>query len=673
MSELEGRKITKISVTSPFKFISAAGSRLDGSAETLPFKVGDRFAAADYSHGNGIISEYLRQQLPPGFTMVRVVATTGAIEKCDGDTVEIRYTVFTAFIPRKSGDFLELALAAIQEPATTGGLLGSNGRLQLVPSLNYNHTRQLYGGATVNLKTPLYVFDNLTLDPLVSGNSAVGGGSLNGVASPARKYLNQADWRFGPQYYDVPLPMTSASLKEATLALSAFGSTKELDSRATIHYGASLAGGHVQDGSHYTPNSSYGEFRFMSGVEDHHGQGTLSASYGLQVGTTFSSNAGTFHKQVLDLRYATIFSPLPQYVRTGKDPDDRAKFIGLVHKPLSIDAQFNGGILTGSSQVPAVERFFGGNQPNSPFIVGQTWDVRSQPYIRSIPENGLGIDTPAGVIGGNRFFSTNLTVSKALLGRSLVPTDLANPDFLDHLDGGIKTAKGELSDAYYNKDPGVIEASKATGALQVELKTIKQELGSLPAEIAANPVVKPILKQLNHDVLVATITAAAITSGHGNETPALLEQVSHIEDELKSLADATGAIGDSMTTGKVNAWIAALRVPFTTLQEQWSDSDDDAARKRADAHAAKDLAPATSVLNTILYQLNVYSVAPVGTFDVAQIRPLPGGARYGVGAGVRFSFVNVNFTGGYSFNTTRKLQATPGAAFFSIDFTNLFR
>jgi hypothetical protein len=83
--------------------------------------------------------------------------------------------------------------------------------------------------------------------------------------------------------------------------------------------------------------------------------------------------------------------------------------------------------------------------------------------------------------------------------------------------------------------------------------------------------------------------------------------------------------------------------------------------------------PAETVLNSILYTLDSYSVAPVAIFDVARIWPELHGTRYALGGGMRLSIVNANFTCGYAFNPTHANHEGVGAVFFKLDFTDLFR
>jgi hypothetical protein len=84
------------------------------------------------------------------------------------------------------------------------------------------------------------------------------------------------------------------------------------------------------------------------------------------------------------------------------------------------------------------------------------------------------------------------------------------------------------------------------------------------------------------------------------------------------------------------------------------------------------MATAEKVLNALLYQLNIYSVAPVGVFDVARVWPSGVGVRYGIGGGVRVSVVNANFTVGYAASPVRSNKEGPGALFFKLDVLELF-
>jgi hypothetical protein len=48
------------------------------------------------------------------------------------------------------------------------------------------------------------------------------------------------------------------------------------------------------------------------------------------------------------------------------------------------------------------------------------------------------------------------------------------------------------------------------------------------------------------------------------------------------------------------------------------------------------------------------------------------GFRYGIGTGIRFALINLNFDAGYSFNLRRLPGEPPGAFVFALDIGNIF-
>jgi len=83
------------------------------------------------------------------------------------------------------------------------------------------------------------------------------------------------------------------------------------------------------------------------------------------------------------------------------------------------------------------------------------------------------------------------------------------------------------------------------------------------------------------------------------------------------------------------------------------------------------------VFDTIIHDLNLWSVSPVFVFDTARIWPEASsgkGLRYGVGGGIRVTLVShANLTVGYARNLHRDPKEGSGALFFSISITELLR
>jgi len=677
----QNRKVEKISITSPVYFFSAANHGLAALAETLPLKPGDPFDTVKYSLGGSQITTTIRTTFVDGFSAMRFVVTEPRLENCTADGVQIHYIVYTSVFPPLAGSSFEARQNELQRPATTGAEIGTTGRFLFVPDFQYNHTRRGYGGMAGSIQMPTGIFDQLDFQAAASSNSLTGALDLGGKRTSGTQFLNQVEWHLRSTYSDVPAG--PVHLKEGKLAASFFGTSKVVSaSGLVLRFGASLAGGHQQGAMQIAPNSSYGDLKLVGGLAGQSGASAFAASYGLQLGSTLQNHTVDFAKHILDVRYSTAWLPMPRY-RKPPDVDDRAKFIGRDHRPITLEIHLNAGYIQQFGQVPTTERFFGGNQPFSPFIDGQPWDISGEPYIRSIPENELGSSHPSFGFGGTRFYSVNFTFAKAVFGKSLLPKELGTPDFVNALENvGIPTAKGELSDTYFGEDPQVKAASDDVSAIRDRLTMLKSDLVSLIDSQTATRI-SSILKSLTSDVNVALITAKAITDQKKvNQTPIFMNtQIPKLTADLDKLNQAL-TVPDQVPFGALaSGTIAAdhfkavrkqLDQARQALVTHWQTLNPAAARQRADARANKDFAVAERPLDTFLYQLNIYSVAPVAVFDVARVWPSGVGTRYALGGGMRLSLVSVNFTVGYAANLSRLPGEGPGALFFKLDVTNLF-
>lgn len=666
LQEYQGWTVRKVLLTSPFDFMPAARVLLDAATRTTVLKAGDAFDAGRFHHDQAAIEDYLRSSLGGDGLAV----TIPRIEACAGHAVTLHYDVFAASIPQDAAGVYKLANSLVTAPGATGGLLGPHGRLKIVPILNYNRTRGVYGGADLSAALPLPLFKHFSASPLISGNSLSGALELDGQATPRWTFLDHASWQ--AETHDYNVPVSTSSVAKATLGIAAFASSGQLKSSMTWSYGAYLGGGHVQDGFHFTPNSRFGEIKLMTGLQAECGHAVMSASYGAQIGSTFSGT-GPFAKHLADVRLIYLIAPLPHYLADKQPPDDRSDFIGTVHRPASIELEGNAGMLSRLSGIPSVERFYGGNQTETPFIVGETWDLRAGPYIRSIPENRLGSESASGAVGGARFYSANLTLAKALWGRALVPRDLGDAQFLSALDGAIASSQGILSDYYFDRDPAVAAANTAVRNVALQLAALKQNLATLPPALTSEDQVNPKFSIAGSAVRIAVITSGAIGKGQLNEMTIFVNtELPGVKNDLEQLAAAVSAAGDTPHADMIRGWEISFDASVNALASSWAKVNQVAARAEADARANREMTPAVNVLNTLLYRLNVYSIAPVGVFDVARVWPGQGPARYGLGGGIRLSLVNVNFTSGYAFNPDPQPLDTRGAFFFQLSFTDLF-
>jgi hypothetical protein len=537
--------VSSVAVSSPIFFFSAAKYGLDRLAATLPLKTGDGFDVAKYGQGVSQITTAIRTGIPAGFTSMRFVATVSRLY-CTADAVEVRYIVYVAAFPSLNGQSADARQAEIERPSTTGASLGSAGRFLLAPDFGYDHTRRVYGGMLIQSQAPLRVFDMIEIHPTASSDSLTGDIALSGSHAVGARYLNQAQWNLAAVYSEVPAG--AQRLKEGKLTAGFFGTTKQLTSSDLLfHYAASLGGGHQQGAIQDSPNSSYGDLKLLTGVEGVRGTSAFAAAYGLQLGSTLGARTLDFAKHIVDLRYSLFFSPLPRSKGALQDHDDRPGFIGKDHRPFSLESRLNAGVIEGFGRVPGTERFLAGNQPSAPFIDGAPWDIRGQPYIRSIPENQLGSSNPAFALGGTRFYSLNLTVANGVFGKALLPKDLGTKDFVGALNTGIETAKGELADAYFGRDSDVQAANDAVAKIKEEALALKEKLSTWSLDSATAARIAPLLKALKsaskggvQSVILTTV--AILSKKQGFEIPILMNtQVPALESNLVMLQNAVSA------------------------------------------------------------------------------------------------------------------------------------
>jgi hypothetical protein len=98
---------------------------------------------------------------------------------------------------------------------------------------------------------------------------------------------------------------------------------------------------------------------------------------------------------------------------------------------------------------------------------------------------------------------------------------------------------------------------------------------------------------------------------------------------------------------------------------------------RIEQEVDRDIAYTARSIDVIFREINLVEIAPVVTFDAARIGPgtSPGFGKthYGLGAGVRFTIVTLDFTAGYSFNLNRQPGEPRGAVLLSMTISDLFR
>src|SRR5262249_12674997 len=186
----------------------------------------------------------------------------------------------------------------------------------------------------------------------------------------------------------------------------------------------------------------------------------LKGSYGLQIGNTGEGRRVDYVKQLFDtaaqLRYRL------------RD-----------HRPLSLETQFTVGSINTLGRLPTPERFFGGNAEQN-FIAGESWVIRSQPFIRSIPQSRFARVDQNGAAGGDRFFAINLTLAATVWGRPLTPSVILNNDeFTRKVEFELNTAQDAIENSYVSKSPELREIARQVVLMEDQLKDAQRDLDDL--------------------------------------------------------------------------------------------------------------------------------------------------------------------------------------------------
>ena len=149
-------------------------------------------------------------------------------------------------------------------------------------------------------------------------------------------------------------------------------------------------------------------------------------------------------------------------------------------------------------------------------------------------------------------------------------------------------------------------------------------------------------------------------------TASISTQIKKLQQPLSSAGFATEARAllaesDKLSSLQKDARQAFNKIPLNSMEQQ----------------ADRDIAYAARSLDVIFREINLVEIAPVVTFDAARIRPATssgfGKTHYGLGAGIRFTIVTLDFTAGYSFNLNRQPTEPRGAVMLSMTISDLFR
>jgi hypothetical protein len=671
----DGFKILQVDLKNPIGFITPWGTLSNSLKRGLKLKVNSPFSLESFEQDSAFLSATLKANFASSQQTVKLSYAGGEILDCDPEvhTLRVVYPIFTSVVPSFIAPSIEEQTSESEHPGTTGATRLSERNLLVAPLAGYNQTRGTWGGLT---------FSDTIAKLRLHGESEASGNSLSGHFDIGRSSRavgslgDHADWAGTFEYLDTPAGVTR--FKEGVVTTRYSASTKEFSSEHLMfRYGAALEGGHQESiepvaAINLTRSSGYGSLKLYVGATGRPGNNAFTASYGLQLGSTFMQTLPVFKKHLLDLGY-NVNIPIPIRRSLGDRDDFKGPLSTTVHRSLNLETRFTAGLIQGASGAPLAERFLGGNAVR-PFVQDSSWLILGDAFIRSIPENQLGAQSGTE-LGGSRFYSANTTVSFTLWGKPMLPKELAtaDPRFPGILNAPFHTAALSLANSYKLKDPEYVRLSAAVSAkagdLNKKLTALSGQLELIPGAVAAETAVARYLKDIRTNLLSTRGGALMITS---QPDPQVVEQL--VTSSLPALSSLIQGLTKSLQdAGQTNLAIQIdqLRSEINSLGSDIRDADS-LPSKEYDDQAWQTLAPGHRAIDVFLHELNIYSISPVGIFDIASVWPVGDGVHYAVGPGLRLSLVNANFTIAYGFNLRRSTGESIGAIFFKLDVTSLF-
>lgn len=455
-------------------------------------------------------------------------------------TLEVQYRVLTVARPKYLTTSYEFNDRKNKNEDAAGDLEEDRQNFSLVPYAGYNRSRAIYGGADFTYESHVNAIRKIQMSASGSGSSAVAEMDFTGSKLFSSGPLSYAEWK--GVYLFSNIPTDGFELRDSTVAGRLFVATRPIGSHQLFfRAGTSVEGGNRQTSlpqtetpSETLADSGYGALKLYLGASLTTSNHDWKASYALMLGNDGENLAVGYRKQIVDAAY-------------------RLRFLPREHKPFQLDAQISAGWLRSSGGfIPYGERFFGGNAEQE-FIQGDSWRIRSDPFIRSFPQNRLNGSEPFP-LGGDDFVSINLTVAQTIWQKALVSAEISrDPDLNAGLGGQLKVARSVLREQ-------VILDSK-------ELKQLEAEVGC-QQDGAGSHCLKPIVNRLK-----SFLTSLLSEVGSNDELKQTINLFFENDDD-NSLGDVEAAINSAkLDTDSDQPATAVQSNPVETSIHQLIDDD----------------------------------------------------------------------------------------------------
>jgi hypothetical protein len=645
----------------PFAFLPWVRRQLDDLKPELKIAKNRPYNTADERADFALLqSEFKLPAADSGILPFKFNALVATVSDCRDHALDVEYDVLTT-------QFFKTPTAEAQEQMFDRPEQAANvtrpKNFKLTPTAGYNASDSFFAGGRLRarLKKKTASLDSIGLDGAGSDTYQSATGALNGSFDPPS--FGTIAWNLGYAYQS--LPTDKASLTESRFNGRLIATTQPFGKSGVVaRFGGQFEGGHLQSGyqaADLGPEtisaSAYSSARIYSGLTFGTKHTALRTSYGFEVGANGGLGAD-WRRHLGDASFDFWF-PIGD------------------HRPVQVETRFTAGAIqqaTGAP-VPVAKRFFGGNTQQS-FLEDDDWDFRANPVIRSIPARQFNL-TSAGA-GGDRFYSFNLTVAPVVVRMPLLPGEVTNSDdFQSQVDQQWDFNAAFLAANYITKDPKYRDVLTKLPAVRDALTGLKAALDAASGSVtAANKslfdacvsAVRLAGRRLDTAIKDDPTASADVQYGF---VAALLEEGR--EKALPKVVDACQKLSPALKNQSVAEAAKKVSDAFDDLETAYGNIDRNGAIKKAN----DELAFSKGVFNTIIHDLNVYSISPVFIFDTARIWPQTVGGqglRYGVGGGIRLTLVShANLTIGYARNLNRLPQEGSGALFFSVSITELLR
>ena len=679
--EAANYRVNDVRIDTPLDWLFRSVDRkLDAilSDPSMPIKKGALFRKVDEDEGFIKVKQSFPELAVGPMDRIAVRLAKPTLQNCDpqAKTLDVVYRVYTLGFSYYSsrafetGAKDEVKRSVVETSATQ---LLANYFPQ--PLFGYNRTRNLFGGSRLTIKQPVELLDRVVLDLFGSSRSSVGKAGAIGERDFQNGFIRHVDYQF--QFSHADMPGTSTALKEGLALTQIIAATRTLGSRELIlRFGASFDGGHKQTALNQAqvlpgdvPQSPYGSLKTFAGGTMRLGRHALKASYGLQLGSARKDARLDYIKQVFDA-------------------SANLRFLARDHRPITLDLQFTAGAIQNRGRVPTAEHFFGGNAERN-FIASDSWTIRSDPFIRSFPQNGFAQTTAAGIAGGDGFFSANITAAATVWGKPLVPTEiLKDPDFNQLVEFEFGTAETALKLEYLSNTPEFRKVAEMVIPISEKLAEISTLLTALANRQLGPEIdgqiqlcradiddVNETVTKLRQDLDEGSPRSADIRNlvvGFPDKKPPISSEVSDLTDDLTDLKDMDG-IPDAAAIQKLIEELDGVRA---AMARTFLDVNQSEVAAKATRRAHQDMKYPRRVFSEVSREANLMAVSPVFIFDAARLRQnafSSGSVRYGVGGGMRLSVVSLEVTAGYAFNPNRKPWESRGALLLTMEVSNLFR